>query len=363
MTAQDTTTGPPPPGRPPARHESTGRRTAGPRRRALLRAEVHRLAARRFIRYLLLLAVAGYAVVVPLVAWTQFSVTTPQVRAQAEQEIARIAAEQERFRTECLRQPLPPDSGATTIEEFCGPPFDPSGFDVESFLPKRPFVLADYYGPGALAIGVATAALLFVIGATWVGAEWSARTMMALLFWETRRLRVLGTKAFVLAVAAALVAAFAQLVWAGSAYLIADTRGVTGPLPPDFWADAAATGGRTVLLGTLAALLGFAVAHLIRSTGAALGVAFVYFAIVETAVQSFRPGWSPWLLTVNAAALVLDGGTTVFVPGTAVDDTTGQVVEYTERVVTNLHGGLVFGGATLVLVLLGAWLFRRRDLT
>jgi hypothetical protein len=63
------------------------------------------------------------------------------------------------------------------------------------------------------------------------------------------------------------------------------------------------------------------------------------------------------------AALVLKGGTTVFVPGTTVDDESGQFVEFVERNVSNLHGGLLIGGVTLVLLVAGAWLFRRRDLT
>lgn len=343
-----------------ARHEAGH----APRGGGLLRAELHRFAARRFIQLLLLLAVAGYAVTVPLVAWTQFARTTPELRAQAQQEIDRLVAESERFRQDCLTQPLPPDvPEGTTVEDWCGPPADPSQFSPNDFLPKASFDVAEALQPGALAVGVAVAALFFVVGATWIGAEWNARTMMALLFWETRRLRVLLTKAVVLVLAAALFSASAQAVWIGSAFAIGRLRGTTGPLPATFWPDVAALGGRLVLVAVLVALIGFGVAHLIRSTGAALGVGFVYFAVVETAVQGVRPAWSEWLLSTNVAALAVKGGTTIFVPGTTVDDESGQFVEFVERNVSNLHGGLVIGTVTLLLLVVGAVVFRRRDLT
>ena len=333
-------------------------------RSGLLLAEAHRFASRRFIRWLLGLAVLGFVVVVPLVGVTQFARTSEQVRAQARAEISRIVAEQNTFREQCLAGPVPPGLPADAPpDEYCPPVASAADFSEGDFLPKRPFDLADLLQPGALAVGAAVAALFFVVGATWVGAEWSARTMMALLFWETRRLRVLATKTAVLVAATAVVAVLAQLAWAGSAWLLASTRGSTGPLPKGFWGDVAALGGRTVLLAVLTALIGTGVAHLIRSTGAALGVGFVYFAVVESAVGAVRPGWQEWLLTTNAAALVAKGGLTIAVPGKAVDSGSGQVVEFTEKNISNLHGGLVIGAVTLGLLAVGGWWFRRRDLT
>jgi ABC-type transport system involved in multi-copper enzyme maturation permease subunit len=330
----------------------------------LLLAEGHRFASRRFIRWLLGLAVLGYVVVVPLVGITQFSRTTEEVRAQARADIAQIVAEQNRYREDCVRGPVPQGFPAdASPDEYCPPVATPAEYSVNDFLPKQSFDLADYLQPGAVAVGAAVAALAFVVGATWIGAEWSARTMMALLFWETRRLRVLGAKTAVLVAVTAVVAALAQLAWALSAVLLAKTRGSTAGLPKGFWGDVAALGGRSVLLAVFTALLGMGVAHLIRSTGAALGVAFVYFAVLETAVGSFRPGWQEWLLATNAVALVTKGGLTISVPSRTVDSASGQFVEFTDKNISNLHGGLVIGTVVLLLLGVGGWLFRRRDLT
>lgn len=344
---------------------ATRRRDTRRSRRAgsLWRAELRRFRARRLIRVMLALAVLGYLVVVPLIAVTQFARTTATELAAARAEVDRMVAEQARYREQCLASPPPPDApeGATP-EELCGPALTADDLVVEDFLPRRPFRLATAHLPGAVAVGVAGAVLFFVIGATWVGAEWSARTMAALLFWETRRIRVLTVKAVVLGAVTALLAAFAQAMWVGSAWVIATTRGTTSPLPPGFWTDAVQLAGRAVLLAVLAALIGFAVAHLTRGTGAALGAGFVYFAVVEIAVGVLLPRWEEWRLTVNVAALLLPGGLTVFVPGRGVN-AQGQVVEATEVVVGNLHGALVIGGLAAALLLLGAVAFRRRDLT
>ena len=327
-------------------------------------AELHRFSARRFLRWLLGLAVLGYLVVVPLVGVTVFARTDDAMRAEARQTIARLMADQDRFREECLKGPLPEGAPADADpEQFCPPPASAADYRVEDFLPKRPFVLAEALEPGALAVGIAVAALFFVVGATWVGAEWSARTMTALLFWETRRLRVLAVKSGVLVLVTAVFAALAQVAWVLTARGLAATRGTASGLPKGFWGDVAAVGGRNVLLAVLVALLGTGVAHLIRGTGAALGVGFVYFLLVENAVGIFRPGWREWLLSTNAAALVLKGGTTIAVPARTVDQGSGQVTEFVEKNVSNLHGGLVLGGVAVGLLVLGGWLFRRRDLT
>jgi ABC-2 type transport system permease protein len=340
------------------RRDSRSSRRSG----SLLKAELRRWRGRRFIRLLLALALLGYLVVVPLIAYTQFARTTPAELTEARSAVDRIVAEQAAFREQCLANPPSDAPEGMTPEEVCGPAMTAADVNAADFLPRRPFVFTEALQVGTIAVGVAVAALFFVIGATWVGAEWSARTMTALLFWETRRLRVLAVKVVVLAAAAALTAAFAQALWAGSAWLIASTRGTTSGRPARFWTDAAQNSGRAVLLAVLVALIGFGVAHLTRGTGAALGVGFVYFAVAETAVNVVRPVWQEWLVTRNVAALLLPDGITIFRPGRQVDDA-GQVVEGVEVVIGNLHGAALIGGLAVVLLLVGAVLFLRRDLT
>ncbi len=146
-------------------------------------------------------------------------------------------------------------------------------------------------------------------------------------------------------------------------YVMASQLGRTGPLPDGFYGDLFAQQGRAILLVVFTGLLGFVIANLVRNTGAALGVGFVYFAVVENAVRIFRSSWQEWLLTDNAAALVLTGGHRIFIFGEGFVDEQGAFVDSGREVLlTNVHGGLVLGIATAVLVGLGVVLFARRDL-
>lgn len=331
-------------------------------RGSLFRAEVHRFRSRRFIRLLLLLSVVAYLVILPLVAFTQFSKPNPAVLEDAQRKLDTTIARENQFRQQCVNDPNRPDDVA--VEEYCGPPLTAENFGgIEQFIDKPPYRLVNQLPDGAVAIGVMSAMLVFLIGATYVGAEWSSRSMVALLFWEPRRLKVMGVKLAVTAAAAALLGALAQAVWWGTAEILARTRGDRDGLPVDFWSDLFGQQGRTVLFVVLAALLGFGIANLIRNTGASLGVGFVYFAVIETAVRVFQPRWQEWLLTDNAAALILNGGHRIFIyDGGQVDEQGNFVDNGREVVLSNLHGGLVLGIVTAVVVVTGVLLFKRRDL-
>lgn len=333
----------------------------GPAGGSLTRAEVRRFRSRRFIQLLLVLAGVGYVVAIGIASATGYSKTTPAQIAAAERNVAEILQEQNRFREQCLNDPQRPAD--TPVEQFCGDPLTAENLPVEQFLDKRPFLLAADLPSGGLAVAAAMAALAFLLGATYVGAEWSSRSMVALLFWEPRRLKVMRVKLGVLVAACALLGVVSQALWAGTAYVMAGTLGRTGPLPDGFYGDLLGQQGRSVLLGVLTGLLGFAISNLVRNTGAALGVGFVYFAVVETAVRAIRASWQEWLLTDNAAALVLTGGNRLYLYDEGFVDERGNFVDGgRELLLSNLHGAVVLGVVTAALVALGVVLFQRRDL-
>ncbi|MGR6963764.1 hypothetical protein ACU610_04810 [Geodermatophilus sp. URMC 61] len=274
----------------------------------LLRAELHRFRARRFVQVLFGLAVLGW------LATTVISLT--QV----------------------------------------GPPTAPGQ------AADPPFSFAQSTVPGAIGFAVAGSALALVLGATWIGAEWSTRSVVSLLVWEPRRVRVMAVKLAALTLGAALLGITLQAAWLATAGILDATAGDGRALPDGFWGDLLGTQARGVLLTVLAAVGGFGLASLVRNTGAALGIGFVYLAVVETAVAVLRPAWQPWLLTSSVAGLVLPGGHTVVLGGEAVDPATGSLVgETREILVGNLQGGLVLGLVAGAAVALGVVLFVRRD--
>ncbi|MCZ2818381.1 ABC transporter permease subunit [Modestobacter sp. VKM Ac-2984] len=319
----------------------------------LLRAEAHRFVARRFIQVLLLLAALGW-VTATVIGLTQFASATPERLAAAQQELQEEVERSNAYREECLASDDAPAD--ISPEEWCGTPVTAADLDLDWYLDPAPFSLAASGTAGAVAFGAAGAVLAFLVGATFVGAEWSSRSMVALLFWETRRPRVLGAKIAVVAVASAVLGVVAQAAWLATAGLWQAFAGDGAALPDGFWPELLATGGRGVLLTTLVGLLGFGLTNLVRNTGAALGVGFVYFAVLETAVRAVRPEWQPWLLTDNAAALVMPDGLTIY---TGFDPVTGVSTEY---LLGNLQAGVFLAVVAAVVLTVGIVLFTRRDL-
>ena len=324
------------------------------RRGSLFRAEVHRFTARRFIQVLIGLAVLGWLAAV-VIGLLNFREPTDSDMAAARAAMEQSIAEQQMWHEQCLADA---DQLGEDPEMFCGPPMDASQWRVEDYVDVAPFDLASAADGGAMAFGAGAAVLAFLIGATWIGAEWSSRSIVALLFWVPSRLKVMGTKIGVLVLAAALLGVVAQAAWLARSWILRSFVGTDTPLPDDFWGDLLAAQGRSVLLTVLAGLIGFGLANLIRNTGAALGVGFVYFAIVENALRIYDQSLEKWLLSTNAVALVFPDGLRVY-DYSAPPTPSGEMPSY---LVTNLQGGLVVAAFATVLVGVGVVLFARRDI-
>jgi hypothetical protein len=317
----------------------------------LLRAELRRFRCRRFIQLLLALAVLGWLVAIA-VALTQYGRPSNDELAQARQQIAQMVVAGNENREQCLAHP-PQLPAGQTAQEVCGPRVTAADIPLASVLADPPFSLARSGTSGALGFGAVAAVVGFLIGATWIGAEWSTRSIVALLFWEPRRIRVMTAKLGVLVLASALLGVLAQAAWLAMAALLDGVVGDGAGVPAGFWGELLALQGRSVLLTVLAALVGFGLANLIRNTAAALGAGFVYFAIVETAVRALRPTWQPWLLSNDAVALMYPGGLRIWIQ----DGAHGH-----EYLIRNLPAGIMLTAVTAVVVGAGVALFARRDL-
>jgi ABC-type transport system involved in multi-copper enzyme maturation permease subunit len=324
----------------------------------LLRAEAHRFAARRFIRVLLLLAVVGWLATVAI-GLSQFASVTPERLADARTSMQEAVALQEQHRQECLTDPS--RTTGVPAEEFCGPPVQAGDFRAEDFL-SPPFSLSRMGTDGAVGFGIAAAALAFLLGATFVGAEWSTRSMVALLFWEPRRGRVMAAKLIVVAGACAVLGVVAELGWLAMAGLLQSVAGDGTPLPADLWPELFGTQARAVLLVALVGLLGFGLTNLTRNTGAALGIGFVYFAVLQTAITVLRPSWQPWLLTNNIGALVVPGGVPLYTFPDSADQAMSGSTDPVVYQLGNLQAGVFLCLVTAAVVGAGMALFARRDL-
>jgi hypothetical protein len=326
------------------------------RRTGLLRAELHRFRARRFLRVLLVLGVVAWAAAIAI-GLSHYSRPSAAALAAARQQVDQVVAEANQGRESCLSDPQRPTD--LSAEEQCGPPVTAADIDPGNFLPHPPFSLQESARAGAMGFAAVAALLAFVAGATWIGAEWSTRSLVALLFWEPRRLRVMATKVGVLLGGTAVLGVLAQAAWLGMATLLEGVAGDGAPVKAGFWDVELAMQGRGVLFTVLAGLGGFALANLIRNTAAALGAGFVYFAVVETAVRGLVPAWQPWLVTNNVVGLLYPGGLQLYLPNGIGPDGQPAVREY---LLGNLQSGVYLTCLVAVFVAAGAVLFARRDL-
>lgn len=332
-----------------------------------LRSEVSRLTHRRLYRVLTLLLLAGIALVslVVLVRSGPSELTAEQ-RASYEQDLAAWARELPTVVDgweQCVAaNPAQPDLN-------CGPrPTLADGPRPEYYTTRQPYVAEDKLPDVAIAVTMAAVMLAFVLGASSGGAEWSSRSMTLQLLWEPRRVRLLTLKWSALALVTAGSTAVALLLGLGLGAVSVPLRGRWSRsgdgLPDGFWSDLAGTAGRGLVLVVLAASFGFAIAMLVRNTGAALGTAFVYFAVLENAVRIvfLRYGSEQFMLTTNAAAFVTPGG--IEVPRRLVEESIPGGGTSTETVLMQLTNGRALLTLLAYLVVLGVpavWSFTRRD--
>ena len=331
-------------------------RTSAPRFGRLLGTELRRLSARRFTRVLLGVCVLGYLIAVAYLFQSDAKPTAAdyaQATTQRDAQIKDIAASID----QCLKVP-------SNTADTCGTVPTADQFPVDQFLantPFRPRQAADY----TIAVGVAVALAGFALGATFIGAEWSSRNVVAWLFYEPRRLRLLGAKLLAVTAAVLALSVFAQLVWALTARLLISTRGLPvaslGADATHFWSDLLAVQVRAALLVLPAVWLGFGLANLIRNTAAALGIAFVYFVVLESVIRAINPALQPYLFTTGVRAWITHGGVTV--DGAPVYNQQQGFVAPEQIHVSNLQGAITLLIYALVVLAVSVGTFRRRDIT
>jgi ABC-2 type transport system permease protein len=334
---------------------ATGPRTSAPAFGRLVRTEFRRLGARRFTRVTLGLGLIGYLIAIGLV-WHSHNRVTPADIAQATVQRDQLISDWTTHFQECTKN--------GTSEEDCGAPPTAEQFPIDQFLHNHPF-RPEQVDDDALAVGAATAMIGFLLAATFIGAEWSSKNLVAWLFWEPRRLRVMAAKLLALLTSVSILAVLAQVVWFGVAKMLVHYRGLPvstmGPLAAHFWSHVVNAQARGASLVLVTALVGFSLASLMRNSAAALGVAFVYFAVVESVVRALNPDLQPYLFTTNVGAWIANNGLTVF--GKAVFNQQRGYVMPREIHVSNVHGAVVlllFAGIATVAAVTA---FARHDIS
>lgn len=324
----------------------------------LFAVEVRRLLARRLLRIITLLVFLALIFTLAKTSYDSHPPTAAQ-RASASAQAAAAATQQPPLAQQIKDCEQAKASGH-------GPPKD---FDCQQaihapraadFLRDTIFHFAAQIPGRIVGFSVVLALLGFVVGASSVGAEWSAGTLAGLLMWEPRRLRVLVSKVLAVVVVLGGVGALVLALDIYGHYGIALARGDTSHVTQGLMLSTVYAGLRGVALGVAAGLIGFAVAGTLRHTSAALGLGFAYFVGAELALRILWKGSAPWLLTTNVGAW-LSKGIRVPVPTNCAAGPAN--CQARELHISLTHGavylGVLFAGALLIC----AVTFRRRDVT
>ncbi|HTJ33101.1 MAG TPA: ABC transporter permease subunit [Dactylosporangium sp.] len=203
----------------------------------------------------------------------------------------------------------------------------------------------------------------FVVGASFVGVEWSSGGMANLLLWAPRRGSVLAAKLLAACAGVGAIAVVYLGVWTAAFMAVAAGNGTVSQMTAAEFGSLLLTGVRVVLLAIAGTALGFAIASLGRHTSTALGVGMAYllvyelgtlvlFSVIQTVdySQKYRlfPYISAWLTKSYTFETDLASCSKGCVPKAGFSGSWEQ-------------GGLVIAAVVVLVVLASFWSMKRRD--
>lgn len=313
----------------------------------LLGVELRRAFARRLTKAVLILSLAGIIAAGLSVFFTSKRETT---------HISPNGPKIANFLEQCTNgtlpsdQPLPPlpsvgsSERAIACQQFVNENAGET-IDKRFYITNLMDILKHVSAMGAI--------LAWLLGASFIGAEWRSGSFGTLLTWEPRRFRVMIAKAIAAVVVSFVVVMVLQALLVGALFPSALYHGSTsvtagnGPTFPSasvFWRSFSYLGLRSGGLAAAAALAGFAIGAIGRNTAASLGTGFFYIAVVEGAiVGNFIPKARPWLLVRNAIVFINNS----------------RLFEVQNR--TPLQAGFIVFGYAVALFFIATLITRARD--
>ena len=263
---------------------------------ALLGSELLRMRSRRLVSVLVAAALAGILVT--------SAILTVRSHKPGPADLALATQMYQEQLQHCLNGDygVPPDElGGLTLKQWCHRNVTLEQYQGVSAGSRFTLTLS---GLPDVLLGTSFLMLLMgvLIGASSIGAEFSAGTFTTLLTWEPRRVRVMIARLLIVAITVAAFTLFIQSALASMLSAVAALRGSTAGTGPPWLHHVVSTIGRMTLMAAVISFLGFAVATIGRSTAAALGGLFVYLALFENLLRGLRPSIAPWLLSTNVIA-------------------------------------------------------------
>jgi ABC-2 type transport system permease protein len=306
---------------------------------ALLAVEIRRILSRRAIYLAAALVLLGMLVAGSVL----FARSHRPDRAQTQVQQQKAEAIRRQQVAECAsgdfgipQEEVPP---GMTLEQYC---------DQIVGAPEiaNPLFRLEQYRLIAENLSGLFIALLMILAASFIGAEWHAGTITTQLTWEPRRNRVLAAKAIAVALFAFVFFVLAQILLFGVLSPAAVFRGTTQGVNSAWFQGAAGVVLRGAAAAALTSAIAFSLASIARNTAAAVGAVFVYIAILEPLIRAARPKWQRWYLYDNLATFI-----------------SGHRLEFTATGRSVIGAAFLVSIYALAFVLLAMAIFRQRDVT
>ncbi len=281
--------------------------------------------------------------------------------AEAERQMELDRESSQELVAECVRVPEEwgvTVDGAEEIELQCRERMEPQ---LENYLysPQLDLASESDYGSG-IAISLILAMAMMLLGTTFTGHDWASGSVSNQLLFEPRRSRVWAAKALVVT-GVGLLTATAVL----TSYWLAlgAVAGARDRLGDGELLDCLQMGWRAAVVVGLAALLGFAITTLFRSTVATLGILFgiALAGGLLLGILGFEGRWNP---AYNVSAVIRDGQTywvEVECTPEQAEEQGGYGLCSETRKITLAQGAGYLGTATFGTGLVSLLWFRRRD--
>lgn len=311
----------------------------------LLRAELARLFARRFSKLMFVSLLLALGLIAVVVAYNTQRPTVADL-----QQAERMAASD---RQECINaQEHVPEAER----------WDCSDIDAANYLD---YVLSyrDQMPELMLGFGGLLALVGFLVGASFVGAEWSSGGMANLLLWRTWRVPVLFAKLTAALLTVAVLGAVVAVAWAATIWFVARTRGTFGELTPGFWTSLGLDGVRAIGLALISTAIGVSVASLGRRTAAALGLLIGYIVVWELGARSMMYGLKVLLPDQYMLSTYVGAWLTKRLTLTDYESCFAMDCDPYTRLVTWPWALAALGGLAVLCFAVASWSFRRRDVT
>ena len=313
----------------------------------LVGVELTRLRWRRAVLVLLLLAIVIPALIAASRIWATRPVSADEIASVTRASAGEIA--------QCAKHPHSFGLRPRATEQACTDQI------VEWNTGREKLSLASerVEGSGIGVVAVLTA-LLLLAATTFVGHDWNSGSMSNQLLFEPRRGRIWTAKALAMTLVALVVSTAVSTAYWLTLWLTMRARDL--PIRDGGLLDSLAYGWRGAAYATAAALGGYALTMLFRSTVATIGVLFGVAVAGGIVIATLGVG-EQWQPQKNVSAIVKNGTTyyvevpeSCYAPRRAgSEDCDGQ------RDLSLAHGVGYYGAALLLTAGASEVSFRRRD--